>query len=265
MEDDSPERAATSAPAKSAALPRIRTITMDDPWNWLAAGWRDLQRAPAISLTYGAFFFAAGWLLTALLFAVDLWFLILPSAAGFMLIGPILAVGLYEVSRRLEAGEKPTLAQACMAWRRAPESLSSMCVVLLLLHLAWIEIAIVMFALFLGDTAPTLDRLVGDVLLQPESVPFLAFGTAAGAALAIVVFSVCAVSIPMIVDRDAGIFVAVLTSLRAVRANWAPMMLWAGLIVIFTASGIATFYVGLAVTLPLIGHAAWHSYRQLVE
>jgi uncharacterized membrane protein len=140
-----------------------------------------------------------------------------------------------------------------------------MCVVLVLLHLAWVLIAIVIFALFLGDTAPTLESLVGDVFFQPDSVPFLVFGTAAGAILALVVFSVSAVSIPLIVDRQTETITAILTSLRAVQQNWQAMMLWAGLIVIFTAAGIATLFVGLAVTLPLIGHATWHAYRAVVE
>jgi uncharacterized membrane protein len=247
------------------AGPGIKHITMDDPWNWLAAGWQDLRKAPFISLSYGAFFLIAGWVLMVLLLAVDMWFLVLPLAAGFMLIGPVVAVGLYEVSRALEHGEKPSLSAALTAWRQEASQLGMMCVVLVLLHLAWVLIAIVIFALFLGDTAPTLESLVGDVFFQPDSVPFLVFGTAAGAILALVVFSVSAVSIPLIVDRQTETITAILTSLRAVQQNWQAMMLWAGLIVIFTAAGIATLFVGLAVTLPLIGHATWHAYRAVVE
>jgi uncharacterized membrane protein len=249
----------------TATGPKVKHITMDDPWAWLAAGWQDLLKAPVISLSYGAFFLLAGWLLLALLLAADMWFLVLPMAAGFMLIGPVLAVGLYEVSRAHEHGEKPSFSAALLAWRREAGQLGMMCVVLVLLHLAWVLVAIVLFALFLGQSAPTLERIVGDVFFQPESVPFLFGGTSAGAILALVVFSVSAVSIPMIVDRQTDAITAILTSLRAVQRNWQAMFLWAGLIVIFTAAGIATLFVGLAITLPLIGYATWHAYRAVVE
>lgn len=249
---------------RSSVVPAIRDITMDSPWDWLAAGWRDLQRAPTISFAYGAVFVLVSWALTGLLLAVDLWFLVLPMAAGFMLLGPLFAVGLYEVSRCLEAGQTPTLGQAIGAWRREASQMGMMCVALLLLHMIWVEIAIIIFALFLGDRVPTMERLIGDVFLQAHSVPFLIVGTGAGAILAMIVFSVSAISIPMILDRGVNVITAILTSLRAVQTNWRPMILWAGLIVIFTAAGIATMFFGLAITLPLIGHATWHAYRALV-
>lgn len=264
MTDNVVTRGDSDPDDRSAAIPEIRDITMDSPWDWLAAGWRDMQQAPTISLTYGAVFVLASWALTGLLLAVDMWFLVLPMAAGFMLLGPLFAVGLYEVSRCLEAGRTPTLGEAVIAWRREAGQMGMMCVVLLLLHMIWVEIAIIIFALFLGDTVPTMERLIGDVFLQAHSMPFLIVGTGAGAILALIVFSICAVSIPMILDRGVNVITAILTSLRAVKTNWRPMVLWAGLIVVFTAAGIATMFVGLAVTLPLIGHATWHAYRALV-
>ncbi len=249
---------------QSASIPDIKDITMDSPWDWLAEGWRDLRRAPSISLTYGTGFVIASWILALLLLAVDLWFLVLPMAAGFMLLGPLFAVGLYDVSRKLERGETPTLGAAVTAWRHEPSQMGMMCVALLLLHMIWVEVAIIIFALFLGDVTPTMERLIGDVFFQAHSVPFLIVGTGVGAIFALIVFSICAVSIPMIMDRHVNVITAILTSLRAVQANWRPMMLWAGLIVVFTAAGIATLFVGLAITLPLIGHATWHAYRALV-
>jgi uncharacterized membrane protein len=249
----------------TASLPRIRTITMDDPWEWLARGWNDFLRVPGISLAYGAAFSLGGFLLAFALWEVGHFYLVMPMAAGFMIIGPIIAFGLYEVSRRLALGEPVSFALCCGAVRRARGQLSLMAGLLVILLYFWMHIALLIFLLFYGMKAPSPEALLAEVFLQPQSVPFLVVGTAAGALIAAIVFAVSAVSIPMLLDRDVGIVVAVASSAEAVRRNWQPMALWAGLIAVFSIAGIVTLFVGLAVTLPLIGYATWHAYRALIE
>jgi len=253
-----------TAPSSAAARSEVRLVSLDRPWRWLAAGWHDLTRTPAISLCYGAAIVAASWALAVSLYLLDWIYLLLPMAAGFMFVAPLLAVGLYDTSRRLEAGEPVSLGTAMMAWRRNGEQLALLGLVLMLIHLAWVRVAQLLFALFFSTASPTWERVVDVLLFSRQSLAFLAVGTAVGFVLAVLVFAIGAVSIPMVHDRPVSAFAAIETSLAAVRRNWKPMAVWAALIVVFTVAGIATLFVGLAVTMPLIGHATWHAYRDLV-
>lgn len=249
-----------------APAPRIRKIELDRPWAWLSAGWRDMARAPAVSLTYGVLFALIGWAVTFGLWWADMIYLILPLTAGFLIMGPILAVGLYEVSRRHERRQAATLFDASAAFRANPSQIAFMGVTLLLLFFAWIRIAVMIFYLFFGLAPPSPEDFVGRVFFSAESLPFLVIGTAAGALLAALAFGLSAISIPLLLDReDAHVVTAITASFKAILDNPATMAFWAVLIVLFVGAGLITFYVGLIVTLPLIGHATWHAYRDLVE
>lgn len=252
-------------PITEVPLPRIRAASVDRPWAWLAAGWNDMWRAPGVSLAYGALFTLLSLALTASLVWANAFFLLLPMAAGFMLVGPILAVGLYEVSRRLESGEPVTFAVAIMGFRRHGAQLAVMGVVLMIFLLAWMRLATLIFALFFNLEAPAWDSFMATVFYTTESIPFLVIGTTIGAIVAFFVFSISAVSIPMILDRDTNAIIAVLASLTAVRYNMKAMLVWASLIVLFTTAGLVTGYLGLIITLPLIGHATWHAYKDLIQ
>jgi len=244
---------------------RIKVVPVDRPWLWLAAGWRDFARAPWVCLAYGIGLVAVSFALSAGLILAELGYLVLPLAAGFMLIAPVLAVGLYDISRRLERGERPTLGGALLAWRRNALQIALAGLVLMLLHLVWVRIAMLLFVLFFQDAHPSISGLADSVILSRAGLPFLAVGTLAGAILAAIVFAISAVSIPMLLDRDVGVATAIATSVAVVRTNLRAMALWATLIVVFTALGLATLYLGLAVALPLIGLATWHAYRDMVE
>jgi uncharacterized membrane protein len=252
-------------PVFSRDSPRVRLVPVDRPWTWLAAGWRDVVAAPGVSLAYGALMVALTYLLLILLLQVGVFWLVLPMTAGFFFLAPLMAVGLYETSRRLAAREPVTLGAALAAFQRNGLQLSYMGVLLGLFHLGWVRIALLIFAVFFGlGFNPNWDNLVVR-LAQPDAIPFWAVGTAVGAVLAALVFAISAVSIPMLLDRDVNVFVAVATSFTAVRRNWPAMTLWAGLIVAFTAFGMIPLFLGLAVTMPLIGHATWHAYKDVVE
>ena len=250
-------------PSGALALP-VRLVDVERPWAWLAAGWADMRAATGVSLLHGLVLSALSVALTLGLWLLGLFYLVLPLAAGFMLVGPLLAVGLYEVSRRLEQGERPTLAAALGAWRRAPGALAALGLVLMLFMLAWIRIAFLIFALFYGTAQPNWTALVESIFFTLDGVPFLIVGTAFGAVLAAFVFAIAAIAPPLLLDRDVGAFGAMATSAVAVARNWRVMAGWGALIVLFTAAGLVTCYVGLIVTWPLIGHASWHAYRDLV-
>jgi uncharacterized membrane protein len=256
----------TEAISVGAPAPRVRKVELDRPWAWLTAGWRDLTHAPAVSLSYGLLFALVGWAVTFGLWWLGTIYLILPLTAGFLIVGPLLAVGLYEVSRRHERDERATLGDAVGAFRANPSQIAFMGVTLLLLFFAWIRLAVMIFYLFFGLTPPSPADFVGRVFFSTENLPFLVVGTATGAMLAALAFGLSAISIPLLLDRpQAHVVAAITASFRAILKNPATMAFWAVLIVLFVGAGLITFYVGLIVTLPLIGYASWHAYRDLVE
>jgi uncharacterized membrane protein len=256
--------AAGSTGAREADL-AIRQVGLEHPWIWLSRGWADLWRAPGISLTYGVIFTAVSVLLSLGLFLADVEYLLPPLAAGFMLVGPMMAVGLYETSRRLEAGEPVSLGAALFVSTKSPAQLAFIGVLLALFLLAWMRIASLLFALFFGTRGfPPIDEIMHLMLFTWEGMGLLIVGTLVGALLAAAVFSLSAVAVPLLMAREMDAISAMLVSVRCVRENLAAMALWAWLIAIITAAGLLTFYLGLAITFPLVGHATWHAYRDLV-
>lgn len=242
---------------------RIRLVSEEHPWRWLSAGWRDLQRAP-VSHVFGAVVSAASLALTAGLYAADLHYLLLPLAAGFMFLGPLVAVCFYDISRRLEAGLPITFAEVAVAWRVNFSQVAGMGLILMLFMLVWIRLATLIFALFFTGTPASWEAFVNIVFFSLDGIPFLVVGTLAGGVLAALAFAISAIALPLLLDHDVGVVTAIALSVEAVRRNWRVMIGWAGLIVLFTAGGLVTAYLGLIVTLPLIGHASWHAYRDLV-
>jgi len=249
-----------------APQPHIRKVALDRPWLWLGAGWRDLLAVPLLSLAFGTATVIAGWLGVALLVWLDLPYLVLPLSAGFFFVGPFLAVGLYELSRRLEGGLPVDREGVLLAWRRNPDQIALMGLLLLLLHLAWMRAAQLLFALFQWQTVPSWDRFLDLAWHSTRSLPFLAIGVIVGAVLAGVAFAIGAFSMPYLLDRrGANLFEAIATSVAAVRLNLRPMLLWAGLIVLMVVLAMIPGLLGLVVVLPVVAHATWHAYRDIVR
>ena len=190
--------APVNPPIGHAAPGGLREVGMDRPWRWLAAGWDDLRRAPTVSLAYGALAVVTSYALTLGLWVYDMAYLVLPLGAGFVLIGPILAVGLYETSRRLQAGQPARLADAALAFRRNPLQIALLGLVLTLSLLFWVRFALLLFALFFNQQPPTLDALVAVAFFSSASLPFLIVGHILGGVLAATVFALTAVSVPML-------------------------------------------------------------------
>jgi len=258
-------QAAVSTPQHKEHLPKVNQITLDHPWQWLADGWRDLIRAPRFSLAYGAVFTLVSMLLTLGLLYQELFFVVPPLAAGFFLVAPLLGIGLYRISESLEEGRPLEFCQAWSAWKRNEVHLAAMGVTLLLVLMAWMLAANLIFALLFDRPVPTWEHFIPSVFLSGESPLFLFTGIAVGALIAAFTFTISVVSVPLLMDRQIDLFSAIQISIQAVRSNWQPMALWACLIVMFVGIGIVTFYIGLTVTMPLVGHATWHAYRDLVQ
>lgn len=247
-----------------APVPVIRRVAPDRSAQWLELGFGDFCAHPLIGLAYGLGFAGFGWLLTVGLERLGMGSLILPLAGGFLLVAPLAAVGLYEVSRRREQGAGVTLRATVAAMRRNGQ-IADMGLVLLLIFFAWVQLALVLFALFYGARPPALDAFVDQVVLAPQGALFLTTGTVLGGVLAALAFAVSVVATPMLLDREVSAIVAMRASLEAVWRNRLNMIGWAATLATLGAVGLACLFVGLAVTMPIAAHASWHAYRDLVE
>lgn len=251
--------------AVSGTSVAIATVPFDAPWLWLAAGWRDLWTMPAISLGYGFIFAALAVLLTISLAVAELQALVLPLAGGFVLIGPFAAVGLYDMSRAIEAGRPVTLGSVLTAFQRAKGQIGFFGGVLAFAFFIWQQLALLLFMLFWGSNSiPPPATFVPTLLFSSHGLALLVVGTLVGGLLAAVVFSISVISVPLLVTHQLDAVTAIRTSLTAVLCNPKPLALWAALIAGFMALGIATLSLGLVVAFPLIGHSTWHAYRALV-
>lgn len=247
-----------------AAL-RLNPISREDPWKWLEKGWADIWRAPFLSLSFGVLFVAIGYGITAGLWSVGLSAATPALAAGFALVAPLLAVGLYEISRRIEAGEPITFGAVYFVKTAAPGQMMLMAVFLMLLFLAWARIASLLFALFIhGDYVP-LDEFLEYVLTHQDGLILLVVGSVIGALIGFAAFSISAISIPILLSHDIDAVTAISFSVRAVRDNTGPMLLWAWFIALGIGFSILTLFLGLIILFPLFGHATWHAYRSLVS
>ena len=245
---------------------RVNRVELADVQPWFEKGIKDFAAAPAASLAYGLLFAMVGLLIASLLWNTDTLYLLLPVSAGFMLMGPALTVGFQAISRDLEQGRKPSLRRALTAWRADAPAVLSFAAILLAVLLVWLRLAQLLYALvFPPQAGPTLESLLSATFSTGGGQEFLVLFAARGAVMAGVVFAGGAFALQLMLDRQVGLIEAVLTSFAAVVVNPAPMALWAALLVGLVFSGMALFYVGLAVTLPLAGHAAWHAYRTVIK
>lgn len=253
---------------QSGVLPfqeRVNSVTVEDTFAWLAAGWRDFKAGGPVSVGYGLIFVIAGIALTAGLFLAGMEYLIVLMISGFLLVGPALTVGFQAISRDLERGEKPRLARAVTAWRANPGPLLGTGLALVLFMIVWARLGVMIFALTFPYTSPDLQSILNTLLFTSKGYVFLALGTAVGGVLATMAFMGGVASLPIMMEERVGFLEAVVTSVVAVILNFRPMLFWAFLIVVITGAGMVTGYLGLAFTLPLIGHASWHAYRGLIK
>ena len=244
-------------------LPPIRRIGVRRPFQWLARGWDDMRENLGASLAYGIFFALIGYALLA--FAAPRPYLFSTAVSGFLLIGPLSAAGLYEISRRREQGATTSLGASLSGLRQHADVLFHFGILLALVLVLWERVSAVVFALFYADNVPDLTNFFRSILFSGDYIPLLLAYTVIGGTIAAVVYSATAVSVPMMMARDTDMMTAMATSMRAVTTNKLPMVVWAILIVLLIAASFATLMVGLVILLPLLGHATWHAYRDMVD
>ncbi len=244
------------------AIPHVREVTPQRPLDWLARGWGDLRDNLGSSVCYGIFFAAIGYLL--LDFAAQRPYLFSTATSGFLLIGPLVAAGLYEISRRHEQGKKTTLIASLAGLRRRADVLFHFGILLALMMVMWERISAVVFALTYAGNVPDLDHFIQSIVFSGEYTTLLIAYALIGGVLAAVVFSITVVAIPMMMARDTDMVTAMATSARVVMTNPLPMLTWALLIGLLIVASFATLMVGLVILLPVLGHATWHAYRDMV-
>jgi uncharacterized membrane protein len=242
----------------------INRVDVEMPWGWLRRGWQDMARAPRASLTFGLIIAAISAAIIAGLWQQETLAYSFPLAAGFMFVAPFLGIAFYEISRRLEMGAPIHFDAIATAWRKRPGRIFTLGLILILFQVAWLRIAMLIYALFFGAQPVEWSNFVLTIFTTTNGLTFLMVGTAAGAALAALCFAISVVSFPVLLDRDVGTAQAIATSVAASIANWRVLAGWGALIVLFTGAGLITGCLGLIVTMPLIGHASWHAYRDLV-
>ncbi|MCK9381933.1 MAG: DUF2189 domain-containing protein [Sulfuritalea sp.] len=244
-------------------FPVIRTgLPLSAPFHWLRLGADDLRAGGFASLFYGICFAAGGGLLfVAFRHAVQL---VTAVTTGFLLVGPFLCIGLYELSRRRETGEPLNLMVTLAVWRRNIGCFGIYSLILIVLYLIWARASLVIFALFYQGGMPTLGSFMREIL-KFDNVEFLVAYLAVGGVFAMLVFALSVVSIPMLLERNEDTVTAMLASFLALARNLPMMLIWGALIALLGALGIALGFVGLIVTMPLVGHATWHAYRALIE
>lgn len=244
--------------------PEINEISLEEPWQWLVRGWQDVKAAPQFSLAYGLVFVIVSYLLVWGLMDGGMFFIIPLLAAGFFLSAPILGLGLYGISRSLELKEKVEFCQIQKAWRSNPVNISAVGIILMLIMLFWMLSSILIFTLFFNQPTMQWDQFLISVFLSGENTLFLVVGIGSGGLLALFTFCISVITVPMLMDRQVDFMTAIKTSVATVKKNPRPMMLWAYLITMMVCISFMTYFIGLLVIMPVVGHATWHAYRDLV-
>lgn len=245
-----------------------RHLKIGAGFGWLASGWRDLMIQPASSLIYGLF--------VAILSALVVWAMTLlgwdqvlfPAISGFLIVAPLLATGLYEKSRRIEAGERVALWTGLFPKRSGGQNLHLLYVgaILGLLMMVWMRAAVLLYALFFGlRPFPGFSHVTSQLFNTQIGISLLITGTVVGGVFAAFAFAISALSIPMMLDKRMDAFSAMATSVSLVWNNLPAMLVWAAIVLGLTLAGLATGLIGLIVVFPLLGHATWHAYAATRE
>lgn len=245
----------------------VRKISLSDLGNALRLGWEDFKAIPTHAVVLCVIYPVLGIVLFRLVIGYSVLPLLFPLAAGFTLIGPFAALGLYELSRRRERGEEAAAWDA-MHVLRAPSfgAMLELGTLLLVLFGVWIAAADAIYIATFGHApAAGIPDFAMRVLTTPEGWSLIIVGCGVGFLFAVVALCVSVVSFPLMLDRHATAIDAIRTSLRAVRENPVPMAAWGLVVAVLLAIGSLPFFVGLAVVLPVLGHATWHLYRKVVE
>ena len=242
--------------------PAARQVGMDAPLRWLALGWQDMRATRFRGVYYGLTFVLMGFAVSAIY--ATRWQLTMGLVAGFFLMGPFICTGIYELSRQRERGERIDLAASMFCWTRNPGAIAFFAAILTFAMIVWARVSVVLFALFASAEFPTLKGVLAHIF-SLENPEFLFVWLGAGFVFASIVFAISVVSVPLLLDRNTDTMMAIFASVRALFVNAGPLYLWAFLIVAIIGASLLSGFLPLLLTAPLIGHATWHAYRDLLQ
>lgn len=255
----------TSTTTAASVRPEVQRIGISDLGIALRRGWADFMAIPTQLVFLCMLYPLIGLVAATLAAGRDVMHLFYPMAAGFALVGPVAALGLYEISRRLEQGQHASWINAFDVLRSpALGSIFALGVLLLAIFMTWLWCADAIFAATVGQLPPG-TGLWQALFSTPEGWRLIWLGNAVGFVFAAIVLVLTVVSFPMLLDRGGGVANAVSTSVRAVMANPVPMAVWGLIVAALLLLGTIPLFVGLAVVLPVLGHATWHLYRLVVR
>lgn len=239
----------------------VNRVALRRPLAWLAQGWRDFAGSPLAGIMHGLFVAIGGWVV--LWASTRYWWLAPGAFSGFVLLGPIIATGLYEISRLRGRGERAGVPDAIEAWRRGTRPLIGVGILLAVLGTLWVFASALLFSLFIKVPLGGPLEFLRYAVVEQGGLLFTLWSILGGLGVAIV-FALTAVSPPLLLGRRVGLRQALLTSARAVGENPGPMLLWALVILLATSLSLATGMLGFLISVPVLGHASWHAYRDLV-
>jgi len=245
----------------------IRKIGLSDLSDALRLGWEDFKAVPSHAIILCVIYPVLGLVLFRMVLGYSVLPLLFPLAAGFTLIGPFAALGLYELSRRRQRGEEAAAWDAIQVLR-APSfgAMLGLGMLLLALFATWIAAADAIYIATFGHApAASIPAFERRVLMTPEGWSLIIVGCGVGFLFAVVALCVSVVSFPLMLDRHATAIDAIRTSLQAVMKNPFAMAVWGLIVAVLLVIGSLPFFVGLAIVLPVLGHATWHLYRKVVE
>jgi uncharacterized membrane protein len=251
----------------AATAPVIRSIGLTELHRALQRGWEDFKAVPSHAIILCIIYPVLGLMLARAVHGYSVLPLLFPLAAGFALLGPFAAIGLYEMSRRRERGEEATAWDA-LEFVRSPSfgAMLGLGVLLLALFVTWVATAQALYIAAFGYAGATgLSDFAERVLTTPQGWWLIVVGCGVGFLFALVALCVSVVSFPLLLDRHAGVGDAMVTSLRAVARNPVPMAAWGLIVAVLLVVGTLPAFLGLAVVIPLLGHATWHLYRETIE
>jgi uncharacterized membrane protein len=252
---------------ETLAHPVVRDIGAADLKEALAKGVHDFNEMPTHLAFIGLIYPIFGIGLAALTFSENALPLLFPLVSGFALLGPVAAIGLYELSRRRELGLDTSWVHLFDVLRSPSfPAILALGFTLMVIFGVWLAIAQGLYEWLYGPMAPrSYSTFLQEVLTSSRGWTLIILGHAIGFVFAAIVFSISVISFPMLLDRDVGVVCAVQTSLRAVLANPRTMAVWALIIAALVMIGSVPLLVGLAVVMPILGHASWHLYRRTVD
>ena len=245
----------------------VRRIGMADLKDALGKGFEDFKAMPTHAVFLTLIYPLVGIIAARAAFGYSMLPLIYPLAAGFALVGPFAALGLYELSRRREAGLDASASHAFDVLQSSSiGAIAALGLLFVAVFGVWMAVANAIYVANFGYMQPvSLSQFAGDVLYTPAGWNLIIFGNGVGLLFAALVLTIGVVSFPLLLDRDVGAAVALLTSIRAVLANPLVMAAWGLIVAGLLLIGSLPFFLGLAVVMPVLGHATWHLYRKLVD